>query len=348
MERYKTHSRLCAKAAPFIPRAPLAVEVNSMPVAISRAVPFGHYYQPSHSHVGYPSQELEQGHPNNALEQAYIPPGPTNDDFEAVLPQGDRPNPVNRLLQLRHIVGQGHAPPEAYEPGHYISSSLNPTALETNPHCPPEQYLLSQINREAEHNDPMGGPRRDCSHASGSDSDISSSGGPSTVTVVPANHNYAITTLEDLVRESESERDIMINNLNANDINAQYNRPSKPGDLIPTAIYSPGGTLLGLVYYPTYRDFRSEYERQGQPQQKNQQARGNRKSSHVRTGPLVMATYTGAFGWRANPRRSYAATKFGAVGEWLLPQAGDQEGALETAAADEHDLNGVEDQNGKI
>lgn len=186
----------------------------------------------------------------------------------------------------------------------------------------------------------MSGPTSGCFDYLRSESSTSSSSGSSTEIVTPANSTYIPTTLADLVRESESDTEVK--NWKANESNAEHITPTPSSYLIPTAIQSPGSTHCDLLYLPGDCAFQWTYAR-SLSNQGSQQAFAELDSSAGLPGRReVMAIYTGAGGWRTKPRGSYAVSKFGAVGERLVPQTVHEDGEVEIAAAHEHSFEEVE------
>lgn len=318
-------------ASGFSPRGPFAGGMGSTPDSTPMSVPFYQYYQSNHAHdedtlKRLPrKQEQQQIHPITANGQQFVPFRLTESQPTSV-PHEGRQSATYSYLQSYSPLDQVHTVPELYEPNRCINSKSNLTTLDVAHHYLPFHDLPSQVHRIFGNSDPMVGPSSSHFRNMRSKRRTSSSSASSSETVTPATSTSGRTRLADLVRGSEP----IMPNPKTNDMTAEYfTSPSSTSTtttyLNHTAIRTPGSSTdsdLGWSF-PGDRDCQWTYARSSPPDRAERHAHIDDNSSNLTAGYSrhreIMATYTSGSGWQTMSRGSYAGTKFGAVGEMLVP-----------------------------
>jgi len=162
----------------------------------------------------------------------------------------------------------------------------------------------------------MVGPVRGCFSHLHPAHDGSVSGLSSNHMMPPADFANGAPTLSDLVRESEPED--MPSNPKAKEANAEHVTPLTAA--FPTPVLGADGIPIpDLWFFPGDRESLWTYSRAPPPSTMATEFQDS-PTLPMRAHPReIMARYTTRGGWRTLPRGHYAGSRFGAVGERLVP-----------------------------
>lgn len=302
-----------AHRRPLSPRGPFAVDMD--PSSTVTSVPFSQYHQTAHSQnlsqlTDLTQREKQQRiHSTTAIGQGVLPSNLT-DTPPTYVPQRAQQDPIHPNPSSNQL----HVVPKLYNPGRILSPEVEITELEVRHHYLPFHNLPSLVPRKFGDGGPMVGPSHECFRNLRSDSSFSSSSVSSNETITGPNATHESTNLADLVRES----DPMLPSPKAGEKDAGYISPSAATYLNPTAVPTPGSAFNDLWYFPGDRDFLWTYSR-SLPTEAEFQAHYDNDAT-IFPHREIMATYTSTGGWRTMPRGSYAGSRFGAIGERLVPR----------------------------
>lgn len=319
----------------FRPRGPFAADMNPRSDAATTSVPFSQHHEADlfqKDKIPFPdftqSEELPQIVSNAANGQGFGNSKLTSTPPTCAPHQGGLRDPT-----LPHpSADQSHSVPKLYNPNRDLDLEAGVTEQEVRHHYLPFHHLSSLVARRSGGEGPMVGPAHGCFGQLRPDSRASVSSASSNDTLTAAHTVNGVPTLADLVRESEPED--MLLNPKANEANAEYITPSAATYLNATQVPTPSGAPIhGLWFFPGDRDFLWTYSRAPAPpslptefQEAPARLHSNSLSgNNTPTTPMtpnpreIMATYTSSGGWRTMPRGHYSGSRFGAVGERLVP-----------------------------